>query len=63
MLRCSSEYRTGKVRAIRSMHGMVLTKAFMPSVRREVEKMLLSSKKLGTVVETGYCYLNAQCTF
>ena len=34
----------------------------MPSVHTEVEKMLLSSKKRGLVVETGYCYLNAQCT-
>ena len=32
----------------------------MPDVHTEAEKTVLSSKKLGTVVETGYCDLNAQ---
>lgn len=43
--------------------GHLPTKAFMPDVHTEVEKSLLSSKKLGTVVETGYHNLNAQCAF
>lgn len=60
VLRQSSGCRTGIVRPIRSLHGSIPARLFRPDVHTEAVKIVLSSKKLGTVVETGYCDQNTQ---
>lgn len=45
------------------MQGTIPTQALMPNVHQEVEKKMCFIPRLGDMVESGYCYLNAQRSF